>query len=106
MKPLETRTPPLKNMIREQRGRRRRAAHWECKKCSSLRVLGGGWLMMISHGVKISIAGGVRKMVPVSIQCMTGLSYINSSPQISSVIRQTQDARVYSMIVEQNWIMI
>ena len=31
---------------------------------SSLRVQGGGWVTMNSHGVEISIAGGVRKMVP------------------------------------------
>ena len=33
--------------------------------CSSLRVRGGGWVTMKSHGVEISIAGGVRKMVCV-----------------------------------------
>ena len=33
--------------------------------CSSLRVRGGGWVTMNSHGVEISIAGGVRKMVRV-----------------------------------------
>ena len=38
------------------------AAHGECW-CNSLRVRGGGWVTMISHGVEISIAGGVRKMV-------------------------------------------
>ena len=32
-------------------------------ECSSLRVWGGGNVTMISHGVEISIAGGVRKMV-------------------------------------------
>ena len=31
--------------------------------CSSLRVLGGGWVTMNSHGVEISIAGGVGEMV-------------------------------------------
>ena len=31
--------------------------------CSSLSVLGGGWVTIKSHGVEISIAGGVRKMV-------------------------------------------
>ena len=31
--------------------------------CSSLGVRGGGWVTMNSHGVEISIAGGVRKMV-------------------------------------------
>ena len=31
--------------------------------CSSLRVRGGGWVTMKSHGVEISITGGVRKMV-------------------------------------------
>ena len=31
--------------------------------CSSLTVRGGVWVMMNSHGVEISIAGGVRKMV-------------------------------------------
>ena len=31
--------------------------------CSSLRVLGGGWVTMNSHGVEISIAGGVVEMV-------------------------------------------
>ena len=31
--------------------------------CSSRRVRGGGWATMISNGVEISIAGGVRKMV-------------------------------------------
>ena len=40
------------------------AAHGECW-CSSMRVRGGGWVTMNSHGVEISIAGGVRKMVRV-----------------------------------------
>ena len=31
--------------------------------CSSLRVLGGGWVTMNSHGVEISIGGGVEAMV-------------------------------------------
>ena len=31
--------------------------------CSSLRVLGGGWVTMKTHGVEISIAGGVVEMV-------------------------------------------
>ena len=31
--------------------------------CSSLRVRGGGWVTMKSHGFEISIAGDVRKMV-------------------------------------------
>ena len=31
--------------------------------CSSLGVLGGGWVTMKSHGVEISIAGGVVEMV-------------------------------------------
>ena len=30
--------------------------------CSTLRVRGGGWVTIKSHGVEISIAGGVRKM--------------------------------------------
>ena len=30
---------------------------------SSLRVRGAGWVTMNSHGVEISIAGGVRKVV-------------------------------------------
>ena len=36
---------------------------WRVGKGSSLRVRGGMWLTMISHGVEISIAGGLRKMV-------------------------------------------
>ena len=35
---------------------------------SSLRVLGGGWVTMNSHGVEISIAGGVEEMVRVGWQ--------------------------------------
>ena len=31
--------------------------------CSSLRVQGCGWVTMISHGVEISITGGVKKMI-------------------------------------------
>ena len=36
--------------------------------CSSLRVLGGGWATMNSHGVEISIAGGVREMVRAQLR--------------------------------------
>ena len=31
--------------------------------CSSLRVLGGEWVTMNSHGVEISIAGGIEEIV-------------------------------------------
>ena len=44
--------------------------------CSSLRVLGGGWVTMKTHGVEISIAGGVRKMVRVQLLGGQGLLLI------------------------------
>ena len=53
--PLEIRTVKPKSMIRESRER----SGWY----SSLRVWGGVWATMISHGVEISIVRGVRKMV-------------------------------------------
>ena len=34
--------------------------------CSSLRVWGGGWVTMNSHGVEISIAGDVGEIVRVT----------------------------------------
>jgi len=54
-RPLETRTPKPKNMIREVR--------WK-GGCSSLAVR-GWWVWINSYGVEISIAGDVRKMVCV-----------------------------------------
>jgi len=60
-RPLETRIPGPKNMIREVRWEGVGAAHRECRY-SSLRVR--EWMLtMNSHGVEISIAGCVEEMV-------------------------------------------
>ena len=61
-RPLETRTPGPKNMIREVRREGEGAAHGVCG-CSSLRVRGWWMLTMNSHAVAISIAGCVEEMV-------------------------------------------
>jgi len=60
-RPLETRAPGPKDMIREVRREGEAAVHRECG-CSSQRVR--GWMLtMNSHGVEISIAGCVEEMV-------------------------------------------
>jgi len=61
-RPLETRTPGPKDMIREVRREGEGAAHGE-GGCSSLRVRWWWMLTMNSHGVEISIAGCVEEMV-------------------------------------------
>ena len=73
-RPLETRRPGPKDMIREVRREGEGAAQGECG-CSSLRVR--EWMLtMNSHAVEISIAGCVEEMVralnlmPVSFFCL------------------------------------
>src|SRR6195952_4593312 len=68
-----TRLPKQQGDQKGNRGERRRWHHPPRPKpseegrggggCSSLRVRGWMWLTMISHGVAISIAGGVEEMV-------------------------------------------
>lgn len=43
--------------------RSRRCGSLRVRKGSLLRVQGGRWVTIISHGVEIAIAGGVRNMV-------------------------------------------
>jgi len=60
-RPLATRPPESKDMIREVRREGEGAAHRDCG-CSSLRVR--EWMLtMNSHGVEISIAGCVAEIV-------------------------------------------
>jgi len=78
-RPLETRTPGPKDMIREVRREGGGAAHRECG-CSSLRVRGWWMLMMKSDSVKISIAGCVEEMVRDPNPKPRGCSYIGVLP--------------------------
>jgi len=69
-RPLETRTPGPKDRTREVGQEGEGAAHRECG-CSSLRVR--EWMLtMNSHGVEISIAGGVEEIVCAQISCSEG----------------------------------
>ena len=79
-RPLETRTPGPKDMIREVRREGRGAAHREYR-CSSLRVRCWWMLTTNPHGVEISIAGCVEEMVRGPNLMPRGCPYIGVLPQ-------------------------
>jgi len=78
-RPLETRTPGPKDMIREVRRQEEGAAHRECGS-SSLRVRWWGMLTIKSHGVEFSIAGCVREMVCAPNPLSRGCHYMGVLP--------------------------
>jgi len=74
-RPLETRTPGPKDMMREVRWEGGGAAHGECG-CSSLGVREWWMLTMNSHCVEISIAGCVEEIVRDPNPMPQGCPYI------------------------------